>query len=61
MFSNKESRTITVNSGSFNTPSACCGVVYLQMMIQDMKLGNGFACFDPHGDLIDLVLMRISS
>lgn len=31
----------------------------LQMMSQDLELGNGFACFDPHGDLIDGVLARI--
>lgn len=31
----------------------------LQMMSQDSELGNGFACFDPHGDLIDGVLARI--
>lgn len=31
----------------------------LQMMVQDLKLGNGFACFDPHGDLIDGILERI--
>lgn len=31
----------------------------LQMMIQDLNFGNGFACFDPHGDLIDGVLERI--
>ena len=30
MFSNKASRKMTVNSGSSNTPSACCGVVYLK-------------------------------
>ncbi len=29
------------------------------MMIQDLDQGNGFACFDPHGDLIDAVLERI--
>lgn len=29
------------------------------MMIQDLDQGNGFACFDPHGDLIDAVIERI--
>lgn len=32
----------------------------LQMMLQDLTLGNGFACFDPHGDLIDAVLERVT-
>lgn len=31
----------------------------MQMMKQDLELGNGFACFDPHSDLIDGVLERI--
>lgn len=31
----------------------------MRMMSQDLALGNGFACFDPHGDLIDGVLERI--
>lgn len=31
----------------------------MQMMNQDLELGNGFACFDPHGDLIDAVLERV--
>ncbi|HSK71833.1 MAG TPA: excisionase family DNA-binding protein, partial [Pyrinomonadaceae bacterium] len=31
-----------------------------QMMVQDLESGNGFACFDPHGDLIDSVMERIS-
>lgn len=30
-----------------------------QNMVQDLELGHGFACFDPHGDLIDSVLERI--
>ncbi len=29
------------------------------MMAQDLTLGNGFACLDPHGDLIDAVLERV--
>jgi excisionase family DNA binding protein len=29
------------------------------MMIRDLDQGNGFACFDPHGDLIDAVLERV--
>lgn len=31
----------------------------LNMIFQDLESGNGFACFDPHGDLIDAVLERI--
>ncbi len=31
----------------------------MQMMSRDLELGNGFACFDPHGDLIDAVTERI--
>lgn len=31
----------------------------MQMMKLDLELGNGFACFDPHGDLIDSVLERV--
>lgn len=31
----------------------------LQMMNKDLETGNGFACFDPHGDLIDDVIKRI--
>ena len=30
-----------------------------EMMHQDLELGNGFACFDPHGDLIDAVMERV--
>lgn len=29
------------------------------MMIDDMSKGNGFAVIDPHGDLVDEVLMHI--
>jgi hypothetical protein len=29
------------------------------MMTQDLALGNGFACLDPHGDLINAVLERV--
>ena len=29
------------------------------MIIEDMKIGNGAALFDPHGDIIDDVLLRI--
>lgn len=31
----------------------------LNMMTQDLEQGNGFACFDPHGDLIDSILERV--
>lgn len=30
-----------------------------QMMIEDMKLGNGCALFDPHGDIVEDILLRI--
>lgn len=29
------------------------------MMIEDMKLGNGCAIFDPHGDIVEDILLRI--
>jgi len=29
------------------------------MMIEDMKFGNGCALFDPHGDIVEDVLLRI--
>ena len=29
------------------------------MMIEDMKTGNGCALFDPHGDIVDDILLRI--
>lgn len=31
----------------------------ISCMIQDAKQNIGFACFDPHGDLVDMVLARI--
>ncbi len=37
MFSNKVSRKMTGNFGSFDTPSACCGVVYLDALIVKIK------------------------
>lgn len=38
-----------------------CGksTALISCMIQDAKQNIGFACFDPHGDLIDMVLARI--
>lgn len=35
MFSNKARESQTVNKGCFNTPSACCGVVYLTLNPED--------------------------
>jgi len=29
------------------------------MMIEDMKIGNGCALFDPHGDIVEDILLRI--
>jgi len=31
----------------------------MKMMQDDLEQGNGFACFDPHGDLIDSVVERV--
>ena len=31
----------------------------IYQMNQDLELGNGFICLDPHGDLIDMVMERV--
>lgn len=60
------SKQVTLSSGQRTKHAHLVGAsgsgkstLLLQMMVQDMNLGNGFACFDPHGDLIDNVVERI--
>ena len=31
----------------------------VNLMLQDIKIGNGCALFDPHGDIVDDILLRI--